>query len=542
MTDDTEKAALVAQLSCFRVIPCASTVPANLSIDVDVRSGGIPKIFTARCAGGCGLSATNEGDVLMSDSYNRLLGASATTVGKMPVRAATIGNITLSGYQTIDGQAFDAAAEAAYRNMRVLVWQQTDSKQNGIYLANSGTWTRTPDFDGNTDFVQGSTVYVTAGTVSAGLLFGVTSADPQSVGVNNITFGPIMSLDVCDIRWFGAVAGGSVDCSSAITSAAAYGAVHIPRGNYAVNSSISVTTPVSFADGAYITVASGKSVSIAGPVTAPQQWIFRGSGTVTLDIDGTGLNDYARYAHVSWFGAAPSSSVDQSTYINAAYTAFGNSREGVLEFGRGVYRIDSPITANRGMYSFGAGSRITVFTLTNFSGTDAFVTNGDACVFEKIQFDTSGNTPSRSCIHLAHNDCTVRDVMLGQVFCGVLDEGRGNRIERIYQNSGSAAGAGSSVVKLGGNRALVRDIRSMGTPAPESVVLVSSTTAGISDLQIENIEASSDAIGVYVNSGNQTISRSSIRGVRARGSGASGVTSATRPAARLRRLMSRMSR
>ena len=330
-------------------------------------------------------------------------------------------------------------------------------------------------------------------------------------------------LNPYNVKYFGAVGDGATDDSAAFTAAAATGGVFVPKGNFAIGSSISVPAPVTFDDGAYITVAAAKNVSITGVVTSKPQWIFQGSGTVTLDLDGSGLNDVARYAHISWFGAVPSTTVNQAPYINACYTAFGNSREGVVEFDRGVYRLDSSVTVSRGMYTTGAGSRITVFTLTNFSGTDAFVTNGDGCVFEKFQFDTTGNTPSRSCVHLAHNDCSVRDIMFGPVFCGVLDEGRGSRIERLYSNSGTAGGAGSCIAKLGGNRTIARDIRSMGTPAPESVVLVTSTTASITDFQIENVEASSDAIGVYVVSGNQAISRGSIRGVRARGSGASAV-------------------
>ena len=125
----------------------------------------------------------------MVDTYNRLLGATATTCIKTSCRGATTGtNLFLSGYQTIDGVAFNETSEAAGLSMRILVKDQTDATQNGIYLVNSGLWTRVPDFGGNNDFVTGSFVYVTGGAINGGRLFAVTSTDPQSVGVNTISF------------------------------------------------------------------------------------------------------------------------------------------------------------------------------------------------------------------------------------------------------------------------------------------------------------------------------------------------------------------
>lgn len=66
------------------------------------------------------------------------------------VKHATTGNITLSGTQTIDN------APAAVGE-RVLVKNQTDAKQNGIYLVATGAWTRTDltADDGTFWFVQG---------------------------------------------------------------------------------------------------------------------------------------------------------------------------------------------------------------------------------------------------------------------------------------------------------------------------------------------------------------------------------------------------
>jgi hypothetical protein len=290
MADEAIKAALVAQLSCFRTPLCASISSTNLTIDVEVRGFGLPPIYTAKCAGGCGNSASNAGDVLMVDNYNRLQGATATTVGKMPVRAATTENITLSGYQTIDGQTFGSSDESAYHNMRVLVWKQSDPKQNGIYLANSGAWTRTPDFDGNTDFVCGSTVYVTNGTIYGGQLFVVSSADPQSVGVNNITFSQFTITKNLSVEYFG-VTPGLPSSGSASAVAAANTSAMTAALSYCASNGISQIFALS------------------------QYYVFSGAGiripdSVTIKGGGVGFWD-------------PGSTSRQKTWAGTSFIAYG---------------------------------------------------------------------------------------------------------------------------------------------------------------------------------------------------------------------------
>src|SRR5258708_5560995 len=90
---------------------------------------------------------------------------------KAPVRVATTGgNLALSGLQTIDGVVL---AE----NDRVLVKDQTASSQNGLYSASSGNWVRTADGSKNTDFLNGTLVFVVAGALNAGIVFAQTCAD-----------------------------------------------------------------------------------------------------------------------------------------------------------------------------------------------------------------------------------------------------------------------------------------------------------------------------------------------------------------------------
>ena len=55
------------------------------------------------------------------------------------VEVATTANITLSGEQTIDGVTTSAS--------RVLVKNQTDASENGVYVSDASTWTRATDAD-----------------------------------------------------------------------------------------------------------------------------------------------------------------------------------------------------------------------------------------------------------------------------------------------------------------------------------------------------------------------------------------------------------
>lgn len=78
---------------------------------------------------------------------------------KSSVLVATTANITLSGLQTIDGITVVA-------NDRVLVKDQTTAAQNGVYLAQSGAWTRASDMDVWGEFVS-AFFFVERGTSQA---------------------------------------------------------------------------------------------------------------------------------------------------------------------------------------------------------------------------------------------------------------------------------------------------------------------------------------------------------------------------------------
>jgi hypothetical protein len=101
---------------------------------------------------------------------------------------ATTANITLSGLQTIDGVALAVSD-------RVLVKNQTTSAQNGIYLAATGAWSRSTDYDVALE-INNSAVFVINGTTQNKSTW-VQSATVTVLGTSTITFsafsGPVVN-------------------------------------------------------------------------------------------------------------------------------------------------------------------------------------------------------------------------------------------------------------------------------------------------------------------------------------------------------------
>lgn len=117
---------------------------------------------------------------MTSTITDRNSGLTTGQAQKVPCVTVATSNITLSGLQTISGVAVTAG-------QRVLVSGQSDQKQNGIYLADTGTWTRATDFDGQYDVVSGTLVTITEGTY-ANTFWKLSTANPVVIGTSNLTF------------------------------------------------------------------------------------------------------------------------------------------------------------------------------------------------------------------------------------------------------------------------------------------------------------------------------------------------------------------
>jgi hypothetical protein len=171
-----------------------------------------------------------------STQTDRIDGLSTSVAVKAPVKAATTGNITLSGEQTIDGVAVVA-------NDRVLVKNQTTATENGIYCVSADAWVRTKDFNGNRDVVQGTLIFVTGGTNEG--YHQVTNSGTITIGTTELTFSRTQlasTPNFVDLKnTYGAVGDGSTDDTAALQAALdSNQIVWVPPGSYRITSNLVV--------------------------------------------------------------------------------------------------------------------------------------------------------------------------------------------------------------------------------------------------------------------------------------------------------------
>lgn len=100
---------------------------------------------------------------------------------KQSVRAATTADVTLSGTQTIDGVSLIATN-------RVLVKNQADPSENGIWTVAASAWSRSTDADSATKVTSGLFTFVEEGTANGNAGFVLTTDNPITLGTTGLTF------------------------------------------------------------------------------------------------------------------------------------------------------------------------------------------------------------------------------------------------------------------------------------------------------------------------------------------------------------------
>ncbi|MBZ9868021.1 hypothetical protein LB515_21820 [Mesorhizobium sp. CA15] len=161
-----------------------------------------------------------------------------------PVRLATTANITLYALQTIDGVLTQAGD-------RVLVKDQADQTQNGIYTASEGQWFRAADARTARTMQKGTTVHVQEGTVSADRVYAFETLDPV-IGADPIVLSFYLSQDTL---------GGAVNAANA---AAASAAAALTSKNAAATSATNAAGSATAASGS----ASAASTSATNAATS----------------------------------------------------------------------------------------------------------------------------------------------------------------------------------------------------------------------------------------------------------------------------------
>lgn len=199
----------------------------------------------------------------MPNVVDRLGGASSSLAFKAPCRLGTTANITLSGYQTIDGTLPTASQHVDLR--RILVFNQTDAAENGIYIMDTGTWERAKDFDGVNDFRQGTRVYVYGGSTKSGTYLVTSSMDPSTfdLDTDDITFAEVGTFDQTTSA-LGISSGGVISWNSGdVTLTHSANALAFAGASSGYSFDAQVTASVSGNAGKLVNTADSTSVQVA---------------------------------------------------------------------------------------------------------------------------------------------------------------------------------------------------------------------------------------------------------------------------------------
>jgi len=163
-----------------------------------------------------GLGSPSSGSDAATKTYVDNLVAGLKT--RIIVRAATTANIDLTA-DLQNGDTLDGLTLAT--NEKVLVKNQTDATENGIYdVVASGTATRNSDYDAIAE-LAGQIVVVQEGTTNADTIYLCTTDTSATLGSSNITFTIITPANVGTVTSVGVSDAGSSEftvTNSPITS------------------------------------------------------------------------------------------------------------------------------------------------------------------------------------------------------------------------------------------------------------------------------------------------------------------------------------
>lgn len=185
----------VATSSTVGTMSAADKTKLDAATDANTASAIVRRDATGNFVAGTITAAAVTGlanPVNGTDAANKSYvdASSAGLVIKSPVRAATISsNVTLVGGAP---NTLDSVTLAL--NDRILVKNQTDGKENGIYYVttlgtgSNGTWTRSTDADTSAELVTGSYTFITGGTTNANAAYTMVTPAPITLGTSIITW------------------------------------------------------------------------------------------------------------------------------------------------------------------------------------------------------------------------------------------------------------------------------------------------------------------------------------------------------------------
>lgn len=131
-------------------------------------------------------------------SFDRIAGLSSSVAIKAPCDYYTTANIALSGLAVQAGGSWAAPlTQNDNAPTRVLVKNQTNAVDNGIWNPGAGTWQRARDFDGARDVVQATLMHAYQNGTDT--FFEVATANPIVIGTTALSIVGVQSSAIADI-------------------------------------------------------------------------------------------------------------------------------------------------------------------------------------------------------------------------------------------------------------------------------------------------------------------------------------------------------
>ncbi|NWD56288.1 phage tail protein [Pseudomonas veronii] len=203
---------------------------------------------------------------------------------KQSVLVATTGPVVLAGAQTIDGVAVPVGS-------RVLVKDQAQAKDNGLYLTTAEIWTRTADADIGSEVSPGLLVHVERGTANGDALWHLVTDAPIVLGTTPLSF-----------QWAGGQNAPTPPVNDRSKRVANTEFVMRALGNFAGNRSVSQSRALTVEElGMRIELAAGVVATLPSTSSVPEGSIYllsAGPASTTSQVtvangDQLALNNFA---------------------------------------------------------------------------------------------------------------------------------------------------------------------------------------------------------------------------------------------------------
>lgn len=421
------------------------TYPSSKSVNLDASGNiaptslgnvtlGTATITTANITAGTVTTTPSSGNDIANKTYVDTLVASGIHFHQ-PVRVESPTALTATynnGTSGVGATLTNAGAQAALVvdgvtvsvADRVLVYQQVDQTQNGIYVvtdtgSGSTNWVLTRSSDADTYVInsanglsEGSTVFVQQGTTGAGETYTCNTSGVITFGTTNITFAQISSAQIYSAGTGLTLSGTQFSITNTGVSASTYGAAAtVPV--FAVNAQGQLTsvtnTAIAISGAAVSGNISGSAGSVANALTAGSYLTatgtFDGSVARTFSVDATSTNTASKVVArdgsgnfsagtitATLSGSATSAGTATNIAGGAANQILYQSGSGSTTFATAPSASNTYLYWNGSAFAWGTVTSGTVTSIT--AGT--YLTGGTITTSGTIAVDaTSANTASK---------------------------------------------------------------------------------------------------------------------------------------------------